>query len=669
MPLFEETTFMPLVCRLLEQARRTWPPAMKSIAHMVPEYFRQLAMLHGNSCNNISPKLRRRLSLMFNKVLHRLSLPAYATPFKSMEINWNSQKVLLASAIQFSPSLVIDKVSYRAVAKVFAASKKSLHEEKYAQLMEPSWPPWRKEQDGMDVQRTPAEDLSRVTIALSKMTEAGYPEDRVDRGINMLGGRDSDGTPTIQTRTLPDITLRKPRADCEITEEWTARIRATRDAQEAWNAFTALPAGVQPSHPMYHAMFEKLCFEEVRSGRRHQYDAAPGDGKEVTPVPQNNFSESEKLRTRPPNKEQFYSQMVQRSARPSGRLLSLLLFHAKNLQTGIMYLRDSYLPKAQVDALLGNLRTDNSTVLAAIPDHVMAAFIKLVCRSARHTANRPLGIDVRSNAIAPFIRRQPSLPYPRIMSNPLLHALELLKAYRQPSRSPWYVFFVALAQKDIIIDRKLGRDPFNDILAWKILSAALKDSHKFGLKLDPLGLKITCNGLEKALVASRELPNHQAAVMESGQVVQRMFAELTDIGYQGPRIAEYHMPTLLHTVEGSVLHAYVRVLGMMGNKDLILAVARWMVMCQLDLNRVALSARNGRKSLRKTIVSMRVFVDEGNSVNNEAVTQLRSLIEELDGWEGWPTDDEVKAYLSYDSGGDGPEDLDWDFKNHNDLDM
>ena len=143
--------------------------------------------------------------------------------------------MLLELAGWFRPSLHLDRDSYRAVASVLAASPKSPKEAKFARLLRRSWPPWRKELDGMDVERSPEEDISRAVAAVSRMKEAGYPEEPIDRAIQILGGREPDGTPTIQTRSLirkrrlkpSRVKSTQPFAQ-NVEVEWVARIRAKR---------------------------------------------------------------------------------------------------------------------------------------------------------------------------------------------------------------------------------------------------------------------------------------------------------------------------------------------------------------------------------------------------------------------------------------------------------
>ena len=262
----EYTTFEVLACRLLRHARQVWPAAMVSISNMVVSYCQRLA---GDELDP-SPKTYARLCKIYNMMLLRLSLPATVNPLRSMEWNWQAQRILLLSAATFRPPLQLDKSTYRAVIPSAFSFQKSPRERRYASLMQRTWPPWRKELDGMDIKRSPDEDISRVVAALYRMREAGYAEDAIDRALKILGGREPDGAPAIQTRRIVKIRQRNliraqhglvhQRSE-DSTVEWVARIIATRDVHEAWEAFQGFKRdGQRPSHSMYHAMFEKLVY-------------------------------------------------------------------------------------------------------------------------------------------------------------------------------------------------------------------------------------------------------------------------------------------------------------------------------------------------------------------------------------------------------------------------
>ncbi|KAI9743225.1 MAG: hypothetical protein M1818_003071 [Claussenomyces sp. TS43310] len=654
---FEITTFITLICRLLRHARRSWPAAVISISNMLPIYVSQLSSTNLHSTDFLEKKMHHQVCSMYNTILCRLSLPSAASPLRNMGHNWEAQRVLLTSANKYRPHLIIDQASYRAVSRVLAALKKNEKEEKYVKLQQRSWPPWRRVLDGMDVQRSLGDDLSRVTHAIRRMKEAGYSEGTPDRIIRLISGRDADGTPTVQTRALLNppgrglLNLVGPRP--EVTHEWAARIKATRDVQEAWAAFTGLPPGIKPSSQMYVAMFEKLIYDEMRSGRIHDSDASPGDGKEVLSVEDSNISEDEKLRMKPPSVEELYERMMRQGIKPAGQCLNFLIAHARTFESGAKYLEDSPKDQAAFQILLGrqNSKSDHGRRrLRTISEQTFLAFIKILCRLAYRVPISPrdhASSSATPSTPTPKYRVPASTPIlgASVRSNPLLHALELLKSYGTLSRPVWYSLFTALARRDVVISRELFDNPENDILAWQVLEAALDDAYAAGLELDGKGFQIICTGCEKALLAMRHLPQNKAMLRRSVQNIKTIFAALTDNDDTGNQSKEYQLPQHLYSIEGSHLHAYVRILGLLGDTKEILSVARWMADNQGQLELVALTARNGRKLLHRVLVAMRVFLERDDSSEAE-MDELRDCLTKMEVWGGWPSDEDTEEYLT-----------------------
>ncbi|KIN01041.1 hypothetical protein OIDMADRAFT_123460 [Oidiodendron maius Zn] len=317
-----------IISRFLYQARRIWPPAIVSVSQIAALIIRSIPDGKGSDSLSLDARMHHRLCKFHNQTLRLLALPASINPLKSMSHNWQAQKVLIEMIGQFNPPLTLDQGSYRAVAQVLAASQKSERETKVANLRTRSWPPWRIDQHGIDAQRSPEEDLSRVVSAGIRTKEAGYTDNVDDLVMRILGGQDPDGTPTIQTRKLikrrsqPDQNEILPESDPDL---WAARIDATRDIQEAWGAFKNFELqGGHASPRMYLAMFEKLNYNEARFREKNPSDATPGDGKEVLMPSNDNMSISYRRGVSPPTIDELYDKMIISGIRPSGRLLTFL---------------------------------------------------------------------------------------------------------------------------------------------------------------------------------------------------------------------------------------------------------------------------------------------------------------------------------------------------------
>ena len=661
-PQLEETEFAILISRLLYHARRIWHPAVVSISHMVAPYVSSILDSNGADPQCLDRRTHARMSKLHNQLLRLLALPASIEPLKSMVHNWQAQRVILETAVQFEPSLTLDQNSYRAIIQVLAASKKSEKESKVSKLRNRSWPPWRVDQDGMDAQRSPEEDSSRVLMATMRTKESGYVEDGQDIAMTILGGREPDGTPTIQTRKLIKRRVRPASKDGVSTEfdadHWAARIQATRDIQEAWSAFTGFEErGCQPSLSMYFAMFEKLNYESARSGREQRQHASPGDGKEVIPSSTENFSRYYKWSIQPPTLSDLYTKMMVQGLRPSGRCLTFLVQHARTVDEGLLYLRDSGLDHRALSFLSGATKSIPPTILDKIPIQAYAAFIVLVCRFAPRAIASG---DVNKITSGEFEARETGEPADnaelvvkrwdiremttssgRSRLNPLRHAVGLLKQRHTNFRPAWYAVFNALARRGVIIDRNMVGHPENDILSWRVLEAALTDFHKSGLELDPRGFQIICNGFEKAILASFDVSEVEGmAVVGAFPLLKAEFRKIFE-----SEETRYGLPKLLHTVHGAHLHAYVRVLGFLEEYDEMLSVLEWMVQNQDALAQIAEQSRNGSKLIRRTIIAFKVFC-----TRTASAVEAERLVESVGKWGGWPGDSEAQKYIGQWSG-------------------
>ncbi|KAF4635135.1 hypothetical protein G7Y89_g2968 [Cudoniella acicularis] len=351
-----ENSFTRLIGCLLYHARRICPPLMLSISHMVETYMLSILEANSHQEQNLDARMHQKLCRLQNHVIRSLALPSSIDPFKSMVHNWSAQKVVLGIGEKFTPPLLLNEDSYRAVVQVLAASKKSERETKASMLRTRTWPPWRVVQDGMDAQTSPEDNLSRVSIALSQKQNSGYSGAKpIDEALKIVGGQELDGTPTVHTRQL--IKSRKNgkhlNSDSLGARQWAARIDATRDVQEAWSAFSEYKSrNGRPTLAMYSAMFIKLNYESARIGRKHTSKTSPGDGREVLLVANENFSNSYRSHLQPPSLDALYDEMIMSGIRPSGRCLTFLLEHASSINHGLRFLRDSRVVNRRTTAYL-----------------------------------------------------------------------------------------------------------------------------------------------------------------------------------------------------------------------------------------------------------------------------------------------------------------------------
>ncbi|MCJ1337157.1 hypothetical protein MMC09_002436 [Bachmanniomyces sp. S44760] len=142
------------------------------------------------------------------------------------------------------------------------------------------------------------------------------------------------------------------------------------------------------------------------------------------------------------------------------------------------------------------------------------------------------------------------------------------------------------------------------------------------------------------------------------------------------------LPRLLEVPGPAMLHSFIRVLGLHRDYIGILGLIRWMAHFAPELKAVADELRNGSKMTRRCLIAVRVFLeksahdldldaesleygkvskDNEATINNnfvehdgnaesDALTlatigdQVKGIVNGVEGWGGWPTDKEVRAY-------------------------
>lgn len=650
-------SFMVLIGRLLSQARRIWHPSILSIIHLFGAFVS--AFLREKDCDPkmLDPATHQSLCKFYNDVINLVKLPASMEPLKSMVHNRRAHTVLLTQSEElFEPSLLLDERSYRAIIQVLNACQKTEKETKTATLRSNSWPPWREAQDGMDAQSIPEESTSRVVLALGLKAASGFNNNNPqDRALSILGGQERDGTPTIHTRRLLKRRTRslwKPRSPepgTNSTLEWTARIEATRNIREAWSAFLAhQELGLRPSQSMYFAMFVKIVYYTARIQGRVRSPQVPGNGREVFPVPDDNFSSSYKHRYQAPPLDELYRRMLEDGIRPSGQCLLFLVERAGSIAQGLAYLRDSKaLDKRAMACMDGNHTvpaiSEPGSAVENISPPLFAAFIALLCRFApraiwRTTPKEDLNMNfgVSSTEGEAFETRLFIIEDRRsgMNTNPLLHAAELLRWRQTTFRPAWYSLFYALARRGAIVSRDLAGHSMNDILAWRVLAVALRDFHRCGLELDPRGFLRICDGFRKGIEASAQVDDHNDEVLRSLPLLKEEFRQISET-----TDGRYHFPKLLHTIHGAHLHAYVRAVGLAGDYDEILWVLNWMVKYHEELDFISQQSRNGPKQIRKLLCVTKAFLGGTDYEDN-----ARKLVDSIEIWDGWPDDYEVERY-------------------------
>ncbi|KMU79734.1 hypothetical protein CISG_08014 [Coccidioides immitis RMSCC 3703] len=337
----DDNTVMILFVRLIRAARRISPEALMSISDMFTSVFGYDAV-----AETMNDKRMRRLVTYYNKFLSLLAVPCRVEPYASTVIQQRSIFHLLREMTKFDPPLPVTREGYHAVTRVQGGRPKLSAERTWAEFKAKSWPPWKEDKLGIDVDRGLEGSKSKTIGSITRMKEAGYSPTRWDRIATILAGWDIDGTPTIQTRCLlpkPNpyrmrdqhtVWLKEKRQASNVDllpgfryedtyhDVWAARIRATRTMKEAWACFLSCrDQGFRITNDIYFELVEKVIYHDYLqdSSRIRSTEALPGDGKEV-------YSEPSSPRdviyvpSEPPTVEALLQQMFSQEIKLSKRL-------------------------------------------------------------------------------------------------------------------------------------------------------------------------------------------------------------------------------------------------------------------------------------------------------------------------------------------------------------
>lgn len=682
--ILSENAMLMLWTRLLRLVLLRWPAALVSLAHMVRPIMLSTYGFGPNDQLVLDSPTHKKACRLFNIMIHRLSIPATIEPHKSMIYNWTAQKVLLSLAEDFTPPLVLSRSSYRSIAQVLTLQKKSDMELKVVRLQKRSWPPWRMDQDGMDARRPHDADHSRAVSVLMRAKDSGFQLASKELSLMIMGGQEPDGTPTIQSRdrtwhgkqsSLTGIALR--------SNEWAAKIFATRDVQEAWSAFSRFQErGGKPSSFMYYAMLQKVEYDLKRfRGRYDELDVLPGNGKEVLAPANDNFTAYYQQSLQPPTKDDLYNQMLEQGHRPAGGLLNFLIRNARTPDQAFQYLQDSGMNQGVIEFLTEAKVIEPEFLKHHLRPSTLTAFLSFICRFAPRAVSdivddqgTPLDAEVSSD-VSKSTKKMTIVEFKGNVrwssSSPLRLALDLLRLSHSQHRPAWYVVFRVLGYKGVIINRKYAGQALNDILAWRISEATLSDFHSRGMELDPLGFLFICKGLEKAFWATQELIKRRRIRRETerehGNLGEKdeskrapqanledkasldltssklqIMKEFWAISKSSEADEVYHIPTLLHSIGGVHIHAYVRIVGIMEDHTEILNVLKWMAYNHTALQDISLNSNNGSRMFRKALVAMKTFLHD-----TEHEAEAKELIDNAGIWGGWPSADEAQEYARW----------------------
>jgi hypothetical protein len=265
---------------------------------------------------------------------------------------------------------------------------------------------------------------------------------------------------------------------------------------------------------------------------------------------------------------------------------------------------------------------------------------------------------------------------------------------RRPKYRPaWNALLSALAQPKIALTDPIATSIkgnlryLHDTMPWELMVQLVNRMKPLDLVIDGQGFLILCVGLEKATLACIKAKKSaspiirgeaEAILKNATRFLKSAFRDLVGAGVEtksereglsnpstsSPDEVDKHLqlPSLLTVPSPVQLHAYIRVLGLLQDYEELLALIHWMAKFSPELDVVIDEARNGRKMLRRAIVAARVFLelswerkeaeedtgDDRTALERRADARIReqvkTIVERVESWGGWPRDDEVAFY-------------------------
>jgi hypothetical protein len=582
-----------------------------------------------------------------------------------------------------TPAITVTRSGFRAVSRTQLAHPKTTEEREWAELKGPSWPPWKDNRTAMDEDKSYEFGASRAAKIFHRMYEAGYRGQTWEAMSEVYAGWDTDFSPTIQTRTsLPHVSSHSRHQEYLTILLWAGRVRTTRTRREAWACFLAYELSNAPaSNVVYLAMFEKLHYPTMERYCKHESLSAlddvlkrdedpddmeaellPGDMKEVLTDPTSPLHYvylSEPV----PTVQELFHRMYKRDVRPSNRLLAFLLDIAPTFETCVSLLEaaaDDF--DGGVGRLLYGQWSDDNTD-NTIPNYLIAAFIKALCRFGR------FGPFVRTLKHEPlFISSERHTRELRTSNSYYMmeYAHAILYRHRPLYRPAWTTYMNKVARSATGVTTHhngthmvQSRHTTSYIIIWDLVECM----EKIDLDVDDSIFQIVCR---TTLSAARSVTRNTVLKGESDLVsstasprLRSLFHRLVgaNLDTNLPRATVDHSELNIvppHVPGTSVLHAYVLALTALRDYEGLYSFSTWLTKHHVEVSARAKAHHSGNKWLHRTLVALRAAVtgfleEEGNAqydkASDEIVELIREQIDSVEEWGGWPGQRDVDLYL------------------------
>ncbi|KAI5855483.1 hypothetical protein BZA05DRAFT_417040 [Tricharina praecox] len=609
-----------LAIRLLRQCRDSWPEALPRAVDLIVENFRRPGWAH--------EALPAWVTRAFNRLLVLLSLPTSIGPYRNVPLLQKCQFALIQKMATMEAPMT--REGYRAIITVQVAHRKTAEESEKTRNMGKGWPPWFEERDGwVEAHRKAYEDVvSRGGLVIQQMMEAGYKLADWEKEAEVLTGKDTDKSPTIQTRSFwRRRILNIDESVDDSRRVWAARVRATRTLDEAWWNFQQCREQGVPHLTVWEEMFEKLLWDDKLQKETHReglvrkeinerghltsYDfwlrgvterksrAVPGDGKELIHPPLN--PRDGVYNGEPPlDVEGLFDQMIRDGIRPGIRLTTLLVgkVHRSSFAMTVLKHWDEELANQLIKPMYS---LHNSTSQKPMNTKVLTAFLQQLSnaraiypalRLVRH--HRPKYRPAWNTVIAGFVNTlSPNIP----------PAFQIHDLRAQTTRTVWSLY----KEMRLLVDI--------DSETLRLLAVAAERWSTLALG-------------DEALWDGVPPPDRLIGIFNH---------EL------GLEISEDTTPMI--NPEQAALHVFVRALGFARRYDALEQVVHY-----LDRRELKLDNALGRRVL----VAIKVFLEGAGYGTPEAdwrvsqdgwdrIDRLEEVVNRR--WGGWPGESECAVYL------------------------
>lgn len=637
--------FMLLVKRVVYHCLKTWPSSIVTIARLVVSYLRTIpANTKPNKTNQRSGYAAQ--CRVFNHALYSFRRVSSLSPLGNLRHNWKAQRILLGYSAGLRRPLIINRWSYRAIRVVLLGLKKSQAEGRTAVRHAKLWPPYRKRLDGTEEREDPEEWLSRSVKAGILKKQEGYTDDTFDHALDSLGGARLQDSITIQTRSGAPRSWSGDRRSLSIFSAWAAKVKATRNAYEAWQMCQEPPLpNLKPNFQVYAEMFSKLFSAEIE----HTSSILPGAAKEVYPPHHVNLTEFERERLRPLSVDELYERMLRDGNRPVKHCLTLLVRNASTVEKAAQYLRDSPLDKEAVESLTKALTPTYDSV-KQIPVRVFNAYVGLLCsrQARRRWVHNPNVAEHR--------------PRPEVLAryDHLKRAVQLVCVRSGPRRSPapapWHTVMRALAHHQLVLRPWCSQEEDNVEALRMMLS--LFDAYKMSEGLHPIVFDCLARCTHKALgddgTAAGPAKNAQRLIATAQKTLKSSLRELTSPVQAPSQSIVDSLPPLYHELSAAHVHTYLVMLVRLGDVDEAVQLIEWLLLSWDQNPAILEQARDPNHKqwglLGQAFVCFRAFAQ--GRVSDEIMGRIEARFEELKGkgstWL-WPTDEDVQEYVEWTS--------------------